>query len=196
MIKYECKTRAFSGRWIRAGLEYLNALELFPEMELEPGDWIWPQAYVREHMNRVFFLEQDVRQAKMEFWCDNLIDVYINGKLISSEKNATGVIDITDELKKGKNIVAIRAYQTNSPLYFTSALRGSIQMIQSDGTAYCVKTDKEWHAYEVSDFFAAEEPQNWFLMDHPGRENRDERTIVCTKIHPRLLRRSCYFKIW
>ena len=56
------------------------------------------------------------------------------------------------------------------------------------------RQDETWHSYEVSDFHQSREPEQWTTMKKPGREGREERRMVCTGIHPRLLRRSCFFQ--
>ena len=76
-----------TGKWISAPKQWLKSLENLPEKKSEKGKWIWPKAYVRGHIRREFTLNELPIEARLEFWCDNKIDVYINGKaVIEGEK--------------------------------------------------------------------------------------------------------------
>lgn len=192
-MNYTCKRKIFSGSWLTAPLQYLESLEKFPALAEGVGKWIWPEAYVRGHIRKDFFLQEEVIQAEIELWCDNRLDVFINGMAVSSFSGALKPLDITGYLRKGKNCIAIRAYQTDSPLRFTAAMRGCLSIRLPDGEKMKIPTDESWRSYEVSNFHKSQEPEEWTTMEHPGRAGREERKMVCVGVHPRLLRRSCFF---
>lgn len=193
-MNYACKKRTFSGAWLTAPLQYLESLEEFPALTEDAGKWIWPEAYVRGHIRKDFFLPEEAVRAEIELWCDNHLDLFINGMPAASFSGALKPLDITGYLRKGKNCVAIRAYQTDSPLRFTAAMRGCLSIRLSGGGKMELPTDGTWHSYEVSDFHKSQEPEQWTTMEHPGRAGREERKMVCVDVHPRLLRRSCFFR--
>ncbi len=187
------ETRQFHSKWITAPEEYLETLEEFPELHLGNGKWIWACAQTRSHLRREFFLETEVTEAFLEFWCDNLFDLYVNGREVSKEQRYSGCISIGSSLVKGKNILAVRAYQTDSPLRITSAIRGCVVIRTADGEKQIIGTDERWKAYEVSDFWASYEPEDWAISENPGRKGRELRELICSAVHPRLLRRSCWY---
>lgn len=182
----------WQGRWITAPDAMLQGLETFPICHIHNAKWIWPVPYVRTHLRKDFSLKKTVKNLTAEFFCDNSFDVYINGKYIDF---ANGIADITDIAFCGSNHIGIRLYQTSDPNHFTSAIRGGLRIEYEDGVIDYLPTDDSWRAFIVCDFGQGQEPENWATAAHPGKEWRGKQwDIVCTEVHPRLCRRSCYFR--
>ncbi len=186
----------FSSSFITAPDEYLSSLENkeFPyKTAFSDSLWIWPDANVRGHLTRAFSLDFEPTDAYLEFIYNNKFDIYLNGQEFSAKKfeNVYRIFsdNIKDHLKAGANILAVRLYQTNDPLSFSSALRGGI-MIQGKDNGLRIITDADFHSWLVCNFYEESEPEGWFLKD-AGRQ----RVGTCAKsIHPKYLRRSCIFK--
>ena len=193
-MNYCCEQRTFTGKWITSPIEYLNSLEDFPELEMMPGQWIWPQEHVRGFLRKDIEIEKEVLEAKLELWSDNLIDVYINCQPISLEKNATGVLEIGHYIREGVNSIAIRVYQTKSPLWISAAMHGCVLVKYTDGSTERFPTDSTWYSYGNNNFYQSREPENWMDAELSKAGHCQRRGLICTDIHPRLLRRSCYFR--
>lgn len=188
------QTGKFNGKWISAPKQWLKSLENFPEKISEKGKWIWPKAYVRGHIRREFTLNELPIEARLEFWCDNKIDVYINGKAVIEGEKRVVSTEISCYLIEEKNYIAIRVYQTDSPLHYVSALKGYLTCTYNDGHKEEIVTDEKWHAYGICSFYEETEPIEWTRTEGIITITEGERDLLCFDIHPRLLRRSCLFR--
>ena len=91
------------------------------------------------------------------------------------------------DLLCGENAVAVRAYQTNSEDYYTSAFIGTIQW--NDGKENVFATNEEnWKWVHNQVFFTTPEPENWTTISNCLRP------LLSCSIHPRLISRSMYFR--
>ena len=186
----------FTASFITAPDDYLSKLENEEykyRTEFEDSFWIWPTANVRGHLTRAFKLDFKPEQAHFEFIYDNKFDLYLNGEEFTAEKygNMYRVIsdDIVPLLNTGINRIALRLYQTNSYLSFSSAVRGGIKII-GEGEELTVVTDSSFKAWLVCGFYEQTEPEGWYLMD----QLQQSIWLGCNKLHPKYLRRSCIFK--
>jgi len=124
--------------------------------------------------------------------CDNLMDIFINGTLVSFEKKDTQHIDITPYLTIGKNILMIRAYQTDSPYRFTSAITGGLHMEYADGTVQEILTDDKFENVRFVDFWETKEPDGWEVEWEKNKEVLNQ--LLVTATHPISIKRSCLFR--
>ncbi|MBQ3016783.1 MAG: family 78 glycoside hydrolase catalytic domain [Clostridia bacterium] len=186
----------FSASFITAPDKYLSVLadkEFHYKTAYSDSLWIWPDANVRGHLTRAFSLDFEPTDAYLEFIYNNKFDIYINGHELLAQKygNMYRIFSdhISSHLKVGANILAVRLYQTNDPLSFSSALKGGI-MIRGAEKELRIITDADFHSWLVCNFYEENEPDGWYLTDS-GRQ----RVGTCAKsIHPKYLRRSCVFK--
>lgn len=150
------------------------------------GKWIWPCAYVRGHLSREFKVSKGITKAYAYFECDNKFDLFINQEMIELTNDK---YIFTNFLQEGDNIAHLRVYQSNSPDQFTSAIRGEIHLIYKNLREEVIYTDASWVAYRVGNFYEQSEPKDWLsCRDFPKSK------MICEKVHPVLLRHSCYFK--
>lgn len=186
----------FTAPFITAPDEYLSRLEKEEytySTEFEDSLWIWPTANVRGHLTRAFDLGFKPESAHVEFIYDNKFDLYLNGEEFTAEKfgNMYRVDsrDVARLLSTGTNRIALRLYQTNSCLSFSSAVRGGIK-IEGEGKELTVVTNSSFKAWLVCGFYEQNEPDGWYLMD----KLNEATGLACNKLHPKYLRRSCIFK--
>ena len=186
----------FTASFITAPDDYLSSLEKEEYnylTEFKDSFWIWPTANVRGHLTRAFKLDFKPDQARLEFIYDHKFDLYLNGEEFTSEKygNMYRIIsyDAAQFLNTDINRIALRLYQTNSYLSFSSAVRGGIR-VTGEGKELTVVTDSSFKAWLVCGFYEQNEPEGWYLMD----ELNDLIWLGCNKLHPKYLRRSCIFK--
>ena len=137
----------------------------------ESAKWIWAWEYCRIHMKKEFIINGEISSAEAYFICDNDFDLYINGTHISL---FSGRADIGPVLKKGNNVIAIRAYQTDSPEKFLSALRGGITVEYRDGKTECTVTDRSWKQLRLCNFGEGKEIENW-QTENVGESAREKR---------------------
>ena len=121
--------------------------------------WIWGYFYTRSLYRRDFEVTAPVKKATAQFICDNVIDLYINGRAVAEDAKTINV-DITEFVKVGSNAIAIRAFQTNREDRFTSGLCGKIEVKTESGTVTVV-TDEAWRSLHPIGFSTNQEPENW-----------------------------------
>lgn len=177
---YSVKKREFEkGKWIFAKDEFLKTSEKIES--IEGAKWIWSTMYSRVYLRKKFDLEK-VETLNAKFICDNVFDLFINGKPVSlNRKKFSG--DISYFLTEGENVINIRAYQTNDDRFLTSALTGIIE-----GENFRLVTDKSWESYIPVSFWQNDEPEDW--MTKPTRVNY---TLECN-MHPRAYKHSLYLR--
>ncbi len=179
-MAYSVVKREFNyGKWIFGKDDFLKTAENFES--IEGAKWIWPIMYSRVYLRKKFNLEK-VETLSAKFICDNVFDLFINGKPVSlNRKKFSG--DITYFLTEGENVINIRAYQTNDDRFLTSALIGAIE-----GENIFIPTDKSWESYIPVSFWQNDEPEDWMTM--PSRANY---TLDCD-MHPRAYKHSLYLR--
>lgn len=177
-MSYSVTKRQFEcGKWISAPEDYLLTSESIKS--IDGAQWIWNVFYSRFFIRKYFTLER-VGQAYARFYCDNIFDLYINGKLVSFEqKEFEG--DVTEYLTEGENRINIRAYQSSEDRFFSSAICG--ELLCGDVR---VVTDGSWETYVGVSFWENTEPENWQTVENPIMKH----DAVTCHIHPRLNKRS------
>ncbi len=179
-MAYSVIKREFeNSKWIFASDDFLATAENVEN--IKGAKWIWTTIYSRAYIRKTFNLDK-VTPTKAKFICDNIFDLFINGKPVSLNKR-TFVGDVTNFLEEGENRINIRAYQTGDDRYFTSAITGILQ--SEDMNIY---TDESWQAYYPVGFWVNEEPENWQTIE------RSYNHIQACTIHPRLYKRSLYLR--
>lgn len=180
-MAYSIEKREFNhSKWIFAKDDFLKTCENIES--IEGAMWIWPTIYFRAYIRKTFTISQ-IKETYARFICDNVFDLFINGKpVVLNKKKFSG--DITSFLEIGQNRINIRAYQSNDDRFITSAITGSIK-----NEDMCINTDDSWDSYIPVDIWQNDEPENW--MTHQGRHNN---MVLSCPIHPRLYKRSLYFR--
>ena len=182
----------WSGKWITAPDEMLLRTEEFPQSGIKDAKWVWPVPYVRTHLRKDFSVSKNVKTVMVEFYCDNSFDLYLNGEYVVL---SDGRAEVTKLIKRGSNKIGVRLFQTSDPNHFTSAIRGGFELVYEDGESVYIPTDESWKAFIVCDFGQGLEPVDWSVAEHPGKAYMGKQwDVVCTAVHPRLRRRSCYFR--
>ena len=182
-MAYTVETRDFlSGRWICGPDEYLKTAE--PIENIPGAKWIWPCTYSRVYLRRDFELES-IENTVIQFKCDNIFDLFINGKPVSLNRKSCAC-NVTSFLQVGKNRISIRAFQTNDDRFFTSAFTGKIE-----GESFCIVTDESWIPFRIATFWENDEPEDWQDFEIPV--HNPSHLMTCP-IHPRLYKRSLYMR--
>lgn len=107
--KYSVSFRDFSDSMIVSAPD--QALEEFgrPKEESFPdAKYIWPFGYTRFHAFRLFTPKKRPIAAKAAFLCDNLFDLWLNGKKIAGDIKHLPLTDISEFLTDGENNLHIR----------------------------------------------------------------------------------------
>ena len=165
--------------------EFLKTCEKIKN--IEGTKWIWQYFYTRNLLRKDFIIKGKIIKATAHFLCDNSFDIYFN-KRSAAEDTKEFLGDITDFLTEGDNSVSVRAFQTNSYEYFTSAICGEI-IIETDECITKIVTDEDWRAFHPVNFGVNEEPENW--MEEDGLR---ETMLLGSNIHPRLKKHSMYMR--
>lgn len=124
----------------------------------EGAGWVWAYEYCRIQAKKEFMLKNAPISAKTYFVCDNKFDLYINGCEIMLNNNEA---DVTSFLRKGNNIIAVRAYQTDDAKRFLSAFRGGLTIELSNKEKVEVLTDSSWKQLRLCTFGEGKETKNW-----------------------------------
>lgn len=153
--------------------------------------WVWAWEYCRIQAKKEFQAEEAVQSAEAYFICDNSFDFYLNGTEVTFQNNRA---DVTDLIVPGENIIAVRAYQTEKPERFLSALRGGITITYKSGKTDEIVTDASWKQLRLCNFGCGTEPENWqqLRVGEQAREERFEHLKEFEK-HPSMLRRASVF---
>lgn len=189
--KYNKEYRAFNAEWICAPDSYLKSFERPKAKEFPNAPFIWGRRYTRVHFRRIFKVTGSIKHAYLHMLCDNVIDIYINGKCVCFEKQDSKLVDITEYLVSD-NILMIRAYQTSTPYSFTSGITGGIRIFYENGTTEDILTDNSFENVRFIDFFVTEEPVGWETDRVTNLEKTSQ--LVVTHMHPIAIKRSCIFR--
>ena len=163
---------------------------------LPMGKYIWNSNYTRAHFRKDLDMDTMPDRVLAEFSCDNRFILYINGKIAYDSKDYfdvgkkvnTGVLDVTEYFEKGKNRIAVTAYQTGTFDRFLSALRGCFEVTRGDIKEY-IKTDRTFEYVHVCGYWEDKEKDGWQTSDDITRHCTDE-----YEAHPSTLRRSVYIR--
>lgn len=181
----------WKAQWISAPDSYLETLEKQPDSVLTLGNWIWPLEYSRAHLINTFQSSGTVVKAVLEFQGDNEFDLYLNGQQVPVRRNGnlweSGLQDVGKLVSPGDNHLAVRGYLTNVPERFLSAIRGAVQLDYADGKQERFQTGEGWTNGARGDYWQNKEPDAWQITPKG-------RNISITALHPRQVRRSCFFR--
>lgn len=101
---------------------------------------------------RAFKVPKAARRATLVFSCDNRCDVHLAGRKVAEgdDWEKLNVVDVTQDLQVGDNVIAIHAINEGS----CAALAAWLFWEDQDGVAHEVVTDKQWKVGE-------EEVEGW-----------------------------------
>ena len=121
---------------------------LFPAVAVNAADappqWIWTRMPVGEqdvaYFHKTFELKEKPKSAHLAVACDNHAVVYLNGELVaeSNEWSSPTGADVTDKLRPGPNVFAVKAENAGGPAGFLLRL--------STGPRTALATDPSWLA--------------------------------------------------
>lgn len=190
-------TNGITASFISAPTDYLALQSEYPQTTLELGKWFWQYDYTRACMRKDFAAQSGLTEALLELQSDHPTDLYINGSLVETSKNAdglylTGVKDVTALVQSGTNKLALRVYLSDNPDSFMGAVRGAIRLTYADGTVQNVPFDSGWNARATCGFWSGVETSGWMTTDLSSFTA--SRTVGYSETHPRDLRRSVYLR--
>ena len=154
------------------------------------ASYIWPIGCTRFHACRVFTTKKDVAKVEAAFTCDNIFDLWLNGKQFADEVKRFPLTDITDLVNNGKNNLHIRGYQSNTDERFSSAMTGGIRITYTDGEVEEIVTDENFKKLQLVNFWKTEEPEGFETVTATKYGEMD---MCVLPLHPIALRRSFYY---
>lgn len=108
------------------------------------GTWVWTDP-PREHVyfRKLIDVGPNVASAKLAITADNIYTVFVNGTEVGANDDWTSVevYDISDRLKSGKNVIAVKATDPGGSL---GGLLVEAAVVYEDGSAFLFGTDKTW----------------------------------------------------
>ncbi len=132
------------------------AWELEPAAAV-PGDWIWfPEGDPKRdaptkprYFRRVFDLTEArvLRRATLTLTADDRFTVWLNGRELGSGANWSVLtrFDATPALRKGRNVLAVRAENMKAPVALNPAgLTAALDLEFADSTGQTLRTDGNW----------------------------------------------------
>jgi alpha-L-rhamnosidase len=184
--------------WIGLPLEHFFRSEPAELTDIPRGQWIGNNEKSRFYVRRAFALPENrtIKSARLRIEADNRFDLWINGGQVplppspGSWRNLAP-LDISPLLKAGDNLLCLRAWETDSPDWFISALRGGLRIDFADGDEpRLLETDAAWQATEVTwpkvfleQAFTEDQWLQPGFADHAPPD-------ICQELHPRHTRRS------
>ena len=131
------------------------------------GDWIWhPSAgekTITVRMQNTFQLPEGAKpeRARLAITADDSHVIWLNGVRIGSGDNwqNPGIFDVTDQLKSGKNRLAIEAKNAGG----AAGVIAGITVWLADGNVVKFATSKDWRCGMTgdADWFAKDAPADW-----------------------------------
>ena len=184
------KMRDFSAKWIAAPDALLARYDRARAEEFPTAKFIWGRDYVRQHLMRPFCIKARPARAFLHMICDNSMDVFLNGVCLASDVRDFLCEGLEKYLCEGKNILWVRAFQTDTVESFTSALIGGLRWEYADGGREEIVTDEQFSEKRLVDFWVTEEPEGWEQQASDARNN----PLVVSDRHAIAIKRSCYFR--
>jgi alpha-L-rhamnosidase len=187
-----------NARWIGLPAEHFFRDEAAGALEIPRGKWIGNTEKSRFYVRRAFTLPESrtIQSAWLRIEADNRFDLWINGAqmpLPSTPESWRNLapLEVSALLQPGDNLLSIRAYETDSPDWFISALRGGMRVDFEDNDGpLLLETDADWQATEVTwpkvfldKAFTEEKWLESGFADHAPPD-------ICQSLHPRQTRRS------
>ena len=169
--------------------------------EVAVGQWLWCTESPRVYIRKTFDLAdlEGIARAQIRIEADNHFDLWINSQAVAiaaqTDWRKTPALDIRRFLKSGENIVCIRALNTDTPLWFMSALRAGLRLDYAGADGIPAKTqnipsDSTWKLTRITwpkMFMGTGFKEEAWLK--PGFADV-ERPDICQTLHPRQTRRS------
>lgn len=188
-----------NAQWIGLPAEHFFGGEATESSVIPRGKWISNSEKSRFYVRRAFVMPENrtIKSARLRIEADNRFDLWVNGEVVELPANpeswrTLALLDVTALLKPGDNLVSIRAYETDTPEWFMSALRGGLRVdFEGAQTAPLIlETDAGWKATEITwpkvFLQKAFTEEKWL---QPGFKDYSEPDI-CQQLHPRHTRRS------
>ncbi len=177
-----------AAKYISPSLEVIKKFDRPKEENFPNAKFIWSLGCVRFHMFRLFTPKEGVKKLEAAFICDNLFDVWLNGRQIASDVRYMELCDITSALCDGENNLHIRAYQSETFDSFCSAFSGGLRITYENGEIEEILTDSSFKQVSLVTFGDTEEPEGFETAIGGRVSNLNE-----SDIHPIALRRSFYY---
>ncbi len=108
----------------------------------------------------MFTPAKKIKKAETAFLCDNLFDLWLNGKQIVLDSKHLTLADITELLVDGENNLHIRGYQSATYNTFSSAITGGIRLYYEDGHIEEIVTDASFKLVQLTNFWDIKEPES------------------------------------
>ena len=138
--------------WLTGFLVTTNA-----KLAADQPKWIWSSNKAKDgetlFFRKAIKLNKETKSAKLTMSCDNGFEAYINGKkvLVGSEWTIAQTVDVKKHLKKGKNVIAVRAWNDSSDV---AGLVGQLDVASVTSRHRLYSTDRSW-------VFSSKNPKGW-----------------------------------
>ena len=123
--------------------------------------WIWgTQPDTKYFLKKEF--TADAKSALLIASCDNVMTVFLNGKKIAASSNweKPSRVDVTKQLRRGKNVLLAEVANAGGPSGFALKLA----ITDADGFTKYVVTDKSWQTAEKKDAAKTTDAKTLFKM--------------------------------
>ena len=141
--------------WLTGFLVTTNA-----KLAADQPKWIWSSNKAKDgetlFFRKAIKLNKETKSAKLTMSCDNGFEAYINGKkvLVGSEWTMAQTVDVKKHLKKGRNVIAVRAWNDNSDV---AGLVGQLDVASVTSRHRLYSTDRSW-------VFSSKNPKGWHSL--------------------------------
>jgi len=190
MIASAMHTFSAEAQWICAPGSKLKEIPVLHNPDFPAALFLYGQLYIRQHLRKVFDLEELPVRCFCSFSCENKFDIFINGTCVAEHSAESGKVDLLPFLRHGDNILMLRVYQTASPDRFVSAVTGGIRLEYKSGNTEEMLTDPSFCDLWLATFWEKEEWKDFATSLSYNRQN----PVYSGTIHPRSLRRSMIFR--
>ena len=160
----------------------------FPE-----APYWWPLACTRFHACKLFTPRGEVAKAEAAFLCDNLFDLWLNGRPFAHQTRQLELTDITALVAPGENNLHIRAWQSADDERIMSAITGGIRLTYRDGSTENVYLDGEARILQLVNFYDNEQEPEGFETMKTDFYPYVPKVPGVYPMHPMALRRSFCF---
>jgi len=118
-----------------------------------PAEWISAPTPSNGYFRQSLYLDADIDRAWIQLAATDTFDLYVNGNRIDQRTfNAicrTGIYDIKKNLKKGKNVIAIKVERASFPGSAQLRVRGSYTLAKSP--SHEILSDHTWKVSNTPD---------------------------------------------
>jgi len=191
---YQITEKDFSAAKLLTPTDSAIALFSRPKEENFPNSpYWWPLAHTRFHACKLFSISRKVIRAEAAFLCDNLFDLWLNGRQFAWDTRHLPLTDITALVRGGENNLHIRAWQSGSDESFISAITGGIRLYYENGEVQEVYLDKDARILQLVNFFDSEQEPEGFETLTEDFYAYVPKVPGVYPVHPIALRRSFYY---